>query len=554
MAEGNLPTTGGELEEKNEFPATATEESQVTSSDAELDVYNDPLREIAKVCVEKGNKEYRQGEANNAINSYTEGLKVNCKDKRLNAKLYSNRATAHFRLANYVECLDDATVAVQLEPSLIKAIKKGARACAELCWYKEARSWLHMGLTIENNNESLLQLMRKSNAELRVKANTYASLGCTYYNVGQFNTAIVYLQQSMAEGNLPTTGGGELEEKNEFPATATEESQVTSSDAELDVYNDPLREIAKVCLEKGNKEYRQGEANKAINSYTEGLKVNCKDERLNAKLYSNRATAHFRLANYVECLDDATVAVQLEPTLIKAIKKGARACVELCWYKEARSWLHMGLTIENNNEHLLQLIRKSNAELKVEANTYASLGCTYHNVGQFNTAIVYFQQCLEISKELGDKAGEGRSYGSLGIAYHSLREFKTAIKNHQRRLEITKEIENNNKRLLQLLRKTNSELIVRANNSCHLSNNYQGLGKFKAAIKYHQRQLEIDKVVKDKNEEGRNYCNLGSTYQSLGQFKTAIHTINVIKKLRKKWQTRPERENVIAISALLIAV
>ena len=56
--------------------------------------------EIAKVCVEKGNKEYRQGEANNAINSYTEGLKVNCKDKRLNAKLYSNRATAHFRLGN----------------------------------------------------------------------------------------------------------------------------------------------------------------------------------------------------------------------------------------------------------------------------------------------------------------------------------------------------------------------------------------------------------------------------------------------------------------------
>ena len=55
---------------------------------------------IAKVCLEEGNKEYRQGEANNAINSYTEGLQVNCKDKRLNAKLYSNRATARFRLGN----------------------------------------------------------------------------------------------------------------------------------------------------------------------------------------------------------------------------------------------------------------------------------------------------------------------------------------------------------------------------------------------------------------------------------------------------------------------
>ena len=56
-----------------------------------------------------------------------------------------------------------------------------------------------------------------------------------------------------------------------------------------------LSGIAKVFLEEGNKEYRQGESNNAINSYTEGLQVNCKDERLNAKLYSNRATAHFRL-------------------------------------------------------------------------------------------------------------------------------------------------------------------------------------------------------------------------------------------------------------------
>ena len=55
---------------------------------------------IAKACLEEGKKEYRQGEANNAINSYTEGIQVNCKDKRLNVKLYSNRANAHFRLGN----------------------------------------------------------------------------------------------------------------------------------------------------------------------------------------------------------------------------------------------------------------------------------------------------------------------------------------------------------------------------------------------------------------------------------------------------------------------
>ena len=43
-----------------------------------------------------GNKEYREKQIYNAIDFYTEGIKVNCKDGELNAKLYSNRATAHF--------------------------------------------------------------------------------------------------------------------------------------------------------------------------------------------------------------------------------------------------------------------------------------------------------------------------------------------------------------------------------------------------------------------------------------------------------------------------
>ena len=55
-------------------------------------------RAIAEVYMIEGNKEYFEKEFNNAICFYTEGIKVNCKDEELNAKLYSNRATAHFCL------------------------------------------------------------------------------------------------------------------------------------------------------------------------------------------------------------------------------------------------------------------------------------------------------------------------------------------------------------------------------------------------------------------------------------------------------------------------
>ena len=53
---------------------------------------------IAEVYKNEGNDEYNKKNFNNAINYYTEGIKVNCKDKDLNAKLYSNRAAAHFNL------------------------------------------------------------------------------------------------------------------------------------------------------------------------------------------------------------------------------------------------------------------------------------------------------------------------------------------------------------------------------------------------------------------------------------------------------------------------
>ena len=53
---------------------------------------------IAEVYKIEGNDEYSKENFHSAINFYTKGIEVNCKDKELNAKLYSNRAAAHFNL------------------------------------------------------------------------------------------------------------------------------------------------------------------------------------------------------------------------------------------------------------------------------------------------------------------------------------------------------------------------------------------------------------------------------------------------------------------------
>ncbi|CAH3172666.1 unnamed protein product, partial [Porites evermanni] len=99
--------------------------NDVTSAAEETQFDDSNLRAIAEVYKTEGNREYNKKNFNNAINYYTEGINVNCKDQDLNAKLYSNRAAAHFNLGNYSETVNDAKVAIEFQPHFLKAFTRG---------------------------------------------------------------------------------------------------------------------------------------------------------------------------------------------------------------------------------------------------------------------------------------------------------------------------------------------------------------------------------------------------------------------------------------------
>ena len=56
-----------------------------------------------------------------------------------------------------------------------------------------------------------------------------------------------------------------------------------------------------------------------------------------------------------------------------------------------------------------------------------ALGIAYYRLGDFRKAIEYHERHLKISKEVGDRAGEGKAYCNLGKAYDSLGDFQKAI-------------------------------------------------------------------------------------------------------------------------------
>ena len=68
------------------------------------------LSAIAQVYNDEGSEAYDKKDYSNAVYCYTEGIKVNCKDKDLMAELYSNRAHAHLCLGEAVCIFQDLEV------------------------------------------------------------------------------------------------------------------------------------------------------------------------------------------------------------------------------------------------------------------------------------------------------------------------------------------------------------------------------------------------------------------------------------------------------------
>jgi len=112
----------------------------------------------------------------------------------------------------------------------------------------------------------------------------------------------------------------------------------------------------------------------------------------------------------------------------------------------------------------------------------SSLGILYDQIGSYKKAIEFHEQALVISKEIGDRRGEGNHLGNLGLAYSHLGQVEKAIEYYQKALVISKEIGDR--------RGEGADL-------GNLGNAYSHLGQVEKAIEYYEQALLIGKEIKD---------------------------------------------------------
>ncbi|XP_029196287.2 tetratricopeptide repeat protein 28-like [Acropora millepora] len=313
--------------------------------------------------------------------------------------------------------------------------------------------------------------------------------------------------------------------------------------------DETLQAITEVYKEEGNSAYKEKEFHRAVDFYTQGLETKCKDDELNAKLYSNRATTHFYMGKYCETLADARAALQLRPNYIKAIERGASACMKLGMYEEAVTWCDKGLALFQNNKKLMDLkneaieaqrnvkesfksrgangdgvenhgpylLEKPEALIQIAAETgnkplqrilYAEIGHKYRKSGRINEAINLYELELKMAKELRQRKEQGFAYSHLGNAELDRGNLKQAIVYHEFHLNITKELGDR----------------LQEGSACgNLGNAHHEIGDYKRAIYYHNLSLEIAKEVDNKTGQGNAYGSLGNDYFGLGDLKRAVH-------------------------------
>lgn len=116
-------------------------------------------------------------------------------------------------------------------------------------------------------------------------------------------------------------------------------------------------DASELLKEKGNAAYKGKQWNKAVNYYSEAIKLNGK----NATYYSNRAAAYLQLGCFQKAEEDCNMAISLDKKNVKAYLRRGTARESLLFYKDAAQDFKHALVLEPQNKvarHAEKRLRK----------------------------------------------------------------------------------------------------------------------------------------------------------------------------------------------------
>lgn len=195
------------------------------------------------------------------------------------------------------------------------------------------------------------------------------------------------------------------------------------------------------------------------------------------------------------------------------------------------------------------LISRNIGERKVEAATLCYMALS---LGNTTMAIQYLQESIVIATDIGESYIKCKALEYLGVVYSGIGDYDICMNCHQQALEIAREINfeesigialGNLGCLYEIMGKYETaeeymnqylEIAIKIGDPKRkayalggLAGIYNKLGNYKISIDYQMKGLEICREIQDKHAELGAIKNLGITYRKLGE---SLNSINLLKQ------------------------
>ena len=134
---------------------------------------------------------------------------------------------------------------------------------------------------------------------------------------------------------------------------------------------------------------------------------------------------------------------------------------------------------------------------------YNLLGQASYRMDDLDLALYYYSKKLAIDRELGKKEGEATALNNIAEIYRKKRDYNKALEYYQQALNLGKDDKN------------------KATVYNNIAFVYSAKGDYNKAIEYFQKAIELGERVGDYREVAGRYLNLGNTYIKVKNYELA---------------------------------
>ncbi|CAB4063457.1 Tetratricopeptide repeat protein 28 [Lepeophtheirus salmonis] len=264
----------------------------------------------------------------------------------------------------------------------------------------------------------------------------------------------------------------------------------------------------------------QGKYSSAVQVLESALKIGTCSLKLRGSVFSALSSAYWALNSLDKAIgymkQDLLVAQSLNDTQGECRAHGnlGSAYFSKGNYKEALT----------SNRYQLVLAMKCKDD-HASSSALTSLGHVYAAIGDYSNALASHKQCVDLVRSMGDHLQEARETGNVGAVYLAMGDFDRAVECHREHLRIAKTKE------LQ-------DMSIEARAYAGLGHAARCMNDLLGAKKWHEKQLDMALMTKDKIAEGRACSNLGIVYQLFNDHDTALKLhqahLNIARSLHDK--------------------